>query len=66
MPGPSALYRIPQPKLTLEVRSEQTRNTLTPGQLADTLVELINLGFVEPVKDELGMVRFTPTDRRTA
>ncbi len=62
----SASYRNPQPKLTLEVHSEQTRGSLTPGQVARTLFELIDLGFVEPVKDEFGVVRYMPTNGRTA
>lgn len=34
---------------------------LSPGQVARTLDELIDLGFVEKVKDEFGVTRYRPT-----
>lgn len=59
----AASYRNPQPELTLEVKSRthsRTQRPLTPGQVARTLHELIELGFLEKFKDEFNVTRFRP------
>lgn len=57
----AAAYHKPQPALTLEVRAEQLPKTkLTAGQVARTLDELIDLGFIEKFRDEFNVVRFRP------
>lgn len=57
----SAPYHKPQPTLTLEVRTEQLpKPKLTAGQVARTLDELIDLGFIEKFRDEFHVVRFRP------
>ncbi len=57
----AAAYHKPQPALTLEVRVEQTTPPkLTAGQVARTLNELIELGFIEKFRDDFGVTRFRP------
>jgi DNA-binding MarR family transcriptional regulator len=61
MASTAAAYHKPQPALTLEVRSEQiSKSKLTAGQVARTLDELIDLGFIEKFRDEFGATRFRP------
>lgn len=58
----SALYRNPQPPI------EQKESSLhrSPGQVAQTLDELIQLGFVEKFRDEHNIVRFKLAKGRVA
>jgi DNA-binding MarR family transcriptional regulator len=63
----SASYRNPQPQPTIEQKEPATSTikvvlkqavALTPGQVAQTLDELIELGFIEKFRDEYNITRY--------
>ena len=69
----SASYRNPQiPQPTIEQKEPQCSTVrvavkhavaLTPGQVAQTLDELIALGFIEKFRDEYNITRYRLTQQ---
>lgn len=56
----SASYRKPEPRLTLEMRTEQIQSARTFHQVCRDLEALIAQGFVEAFRDENNVVRYRP------
>jgi DNA-binding MarR family transcriptional regulator len=53
----AASYRNPQiPQPTIEQKEPEC--SLTPGEVAQTLDELIQLGFIEKFRDEYNITRY--------
>ena len=61
----AASYRNPQPEQN-NPQPEQNNFSLTPGEVAQTIDELIQLGLVEAFRGEHNIVRYRPTNGRIA
>lgn len=64
MASTGASYRIRIPLRNDLVASRKLK--LSPGEVARTLDELIELGLIEKVKDGFGITRFKPMNGRIA